>query len=347
MSWLSEFHFNALKQPWLLLLLIPVFLLLVAEIFSRPAGVISVSTGDTLARIAGHRKNLRRHLPAVLRALGLALLIVALARPVNSIRSRIEHADVIDIMLVVDVSGSMTAEDFVVEGHLADRLYVTKMAVLDFIKNREDRSSANVATDRVGLLLYAKHAWIQCPLTLDYGIFNRELERIVIDKNNEKHSYTAIGSAIGLAVSNLSKSEADSKVIILLTDGINNFGNLDPVTAAQLAHDYDLRIYTIGAGSTRGGGTSALGLINASHANPIDEEAMQRIASITGGRYFRATDTESLHEAYAEIDELERTEIEVGESFTFDDAFVPYAVAGALAMMCSIFGRRRWFEAIP
>ena len=344
----SMFYFTELLQPWFLLLLIPVLLLLLAEIVARPPAVIKVSTGETLIGVRRLGGLAWRHLLAALRFLALGLLLCALARPVSNVHADVESADVIDIMLVVDVSGSMTQEDFIVDRQLRDRLYVTKLAVRDFIESRKKQNSL-LGTDRVGLVLYAKYAWVQCPLTLDYGILTRELARVNIDKNDEKYSRTAIGSAIGLAVSKLIKSEADSKVVILLTDGLNNEGNLDPVTAAQLARDYDIRVYTIGAGATEGTGTgfgSLLGSVGMRN-NPIDEEAMKRIADITGAKYYRATDAESLQEAYREIDELERTEIEVGETFKFDDAFAPYAALGTLLMGASIFTRRRWFEPIP
>lgn len=344
----NVFHFTTLLQPWFLLLLIPVVLLLVAELLARPPAVIQISTGETLIGVRRLRGLALRHLPAALRTIALGLLVFALARPVTNVHADVESANVIDIMLVVDVSGSMTQEDFIVDRRLRDRLYVAKLAVNDFIESRE-RESGMLGTDRVGLVLYAKYAWVQCPLTLDYGILTRELNRVTIDKNDEKYSRTAIGSAIGLAVSKLIKSEADSKVVVLLTDGLNNEGNLDPITAAQLAADYDIRVYTIGAGATEGarsGFGSLLGSIGGRN-NPIDEEAMKRIADITGAKYYRATDAESLQEAYREIDELERTEIEVGETFKFDDAFAPYAALGAVFMGASVFTRRRWFEPIP
>ncbi len=340
MSLLEPLYFNTLKYPQVLLLLIGVAILFVAEITSRPSGVLSISTGETLRQIHGNGKKLLRHLPAILRAVALALLLVALARPLSGMRPRVENAEIRDIMLAVDVSGSMTSEDFVEEGKRRDRLYVTKAAVRDFISNRKARVTDRYGTDRVGLLLYASYAWIQTPLTLDYGLLEHDLDRVYIDQRDEKHNRTAIGSAVGLAVSNLSKSPAESKVIILLTDGINNHGSLDPITAAEIAKRYEMRVYTIGAGSPAR--RSAVG-----RDNPIDEDAMKRIASTTGGKYYRATDLQSLREAYEEINELETTEVDLGEVYEYDEAFVPYAVVGTVAMLLSIFTRRRWYEAIP
>ena len=340
MRLLDPLYFNTLKHPQVLLLLIGVAILFVAEITSRPSGVLSISTGETLRKIRRSGKTVLRHLPAVLRAAALAFLLVALARPLSGMRPRVESAEVRDIMLAVDVSGSMTSEDFVENGKRRDRLYVTKAAVRDFINNRKARVTDRYGTDRVGLLLYASYAWIQTPLTLDYGLLEHDLERVYIDQRDEKHNRTAIGSAIGLAVSNLSKSPAESKVIILLTDGINNHGSLDPITAAEIAKRYGMRVYTIGAGSPAR--RSAVG-----RDNPIDEDSMKRIASTTGGKYYRATDLQSLREAYEEINELETTEVDLGEVYEYDEAFVPYALVGTVAMLLSIFTRRRWFEAIP
>ena len=160
---------------------------------------------------------------------------------------------------------------------------------------------------------------------------------------------TAIGSAIGLAVSNLDKSEAKSKVIILLTDGQNNHGNLDPITAAQVAKEYGIRVYTIGAGSTGQAVTARRSILGtfATQSAPIDEASLRRIAETTGAKYYRASDTASLHEAFEEINQLERTEIELGDVYDYEDGFLPYASLGAAAAVASVLSRRFWFETIP
>lgn len=342
MNLLGPFYFHRLADPWILYLLPLVFALFALEFFARPFSALTMSTGDTLAKIKGNQAWVwLRKLPVVLRALALVLLLIALARPLSGIRLRVEQADVRDILLAVDVSGSMTAEDFVEGTRTRDRLYVTKVAVRDFIETRKLQDADRFGLDRVGLVLYAAYAWLQCPLTLDYDVLQRELNAVRIDNNDAKHTRTAIGSALGLSVRTLYKSEAKSKVIILLTDGINNHGPLDPITAAQLAKDYDIRIYTIGAGSTESG--RFFGGSN----NPIDEESLKRIARLTGGKYYRASDTESLQGAYQEINELETTEVDVADVYEYDEGFVVYAFAGMVFMAASIFGRRRWFDAIP
>jgi Ca-activated chloride channel family protein len=344
------FSFNALMHPWALLLLIVVGIAFTLEITARAPGALNISTGDTLARIRGRRGDILRRLPALLRALGLALLVFALARPITGYQVRKDRANVIDILLCVDISVSMKSQDFVSGGQRRDRLFVTKEAVRDFIESRKHKRSDRYGLDRLGLIFYAKYAWTQCPLTLDYGVLERDLDRAEINIDDPKHQSTAIGSAIGLAVSRLRKSEAKSKVIILLTDGLNNAGEIAPLTAARLAKESNIRIYTIGAGSVEGGLVpvqTLFGPIMQRTTEGIDEEALKKIASATGGKYYRATDTASLEEAYQEINKLETTEVEIGDYYEHKEGFVPYAAAGTWLMLTAMFSRRLWFEVIP
>jgi len=350
MSLLSPFQFNGLGEPWALLLLLPVVLLLAAELVRRPLSSLRVSTGETLARIRRQGRALARHAPALLRALGLTFLVVALARPVQGVQLQKERANVRDIMLLVDVSGSMRIMDFYAGGEPRDRLFVTKHAVRDFVKSRKEKPGDRYGMDRLGLILYGAYAVTQCPLTLDYGVLERELDQAKIDEDEARSAKTAIGSAIGLAVARLRKSESKTKVAILLTDGQNNAGELDPITAAQVAKDYGIRIYTIGVGSPEGGYMPVRGLLGSTMRQvsaPIDEETLRKIAAGTGGAYFRATDTKSLEGAYAEINQLETTDIEIGDFYEHKEGFVPYAAMGAAMLLAAIFSRRAWFEAIP
>jgi Ca-activated chloride channel family protein len=352
MSILTPFRFNALMHPWFLALLLLVPLVFLAEYLAPAPGAITVSTGETMARVSVRRGARFRWLPPLLRAGGLSFLTFALAGPLQGFQPQKSRTNIIDIMLCVDVSGSMRAMDFEYGGRRRDRLYVTKTAVQDFLKSRKGRTQDRFGLDRVGLILYAGYAWTQCPLTLDYGVLEHELELAQIDEEDPRKNGTAIGSAIGLAVSRLRKSEAKSKVIILLTDGMNNRGELDPLTAADLAKEFGIRIYTIGAGS----GSEAYVLqrdplfggerplrVNA----PIDEESLKKIAETTDGKFYRAPDTTSLEAAYAEISQLEATEIELDDYYEHKEAFLPYAVVGTLAMALAVLGRRAWFETIP
>lgn len=347
MTW---FQINTFMHPWLLLLAPLIVLLFVLECFARAPGAISISTGETLRRVASAKRAVLRRLPALMRALALLLLLVALARPLKGLQPRLDRADVVDIMLCVDVSGSMAAQDFESRGARKNRLEVTKDAVRDFIASRKQKPEDRYGLDRLGLVLYAGYAWTQCPLTLDYDLLDRELELASIDERDPRKQGTAIGSAIGLAASRLRKSEADTKVIILLTDGLNNSGELDPVTAANLAKEYSIRIYTIGAGSQGEvlvPRRSLWGNVMMPAQMPIDEESLRKIAEITGGRFYRATDTESLIGAYEEINQLEATEIEIGDYYEYEEGFFPWAVFGGALMCAAVVVRRMWFEPIP
>jgi len=351
MTMFGPFGFETLMDPWALLLLAVPIALFFFEAFAHSAGVMRVSTGEAMAGIHRVTSTMKRRVPPLLRVVALALLIIALARPLQGMTPVKERADVVDIMLCVDVSGSMLALDFVDRnGNRRDRLYITKAAVRDFIDSRKAKPSDRFGLDRLGLVLYAGYAWTQSPLTLDYGVLEHELDLAQVDQTDPSKQGTAIGSALGLAVSRLRKSEAESKVIILLTDGRNNRGELDPVTAAGIARDYDMRVYTVGAG-TEGvvplPQQTPFGTRYAQAMMDIDEETLQQIAEITGGRYYRATDTESLKQAYEEINQLEATEIELGDYYEYEEGFMPYVVAGAVLMMVSALTRRMWFDPIP
>ncbi|MFP4190479.1 MAG: vWA domain-containing protein [Candidatus Hydrogenedentota bacterium] len=348
-EWLGPFYFSSLIHPWFLVLLVGVGALLIAEIAVRAPGVIQVSTGDVLARVAGPHREKLRLIPPILRAIGLGLLVVALARPVKGLQPVPEKVEVMDLMLSLDVSGSMKALDFSVEGQRRDRLEVSKEVLRHFVDSRQHMTSQG-SIDRLGLILFAGTAWTASPLTLDYDIVQREIDRAYIDLEDRRKQGTAIGSAIGLAVSRLRHSEAETRVLVLLTDGRNNTGELDPMTAAHLANEYGIRIYAVGAGS-RGEvlipQRTVLGERLAPVHIPIDDESLTAIAELTGGRYYRATDAESLREAYEEISELERTEIEISEYYHTEEGFPPYAAAGLTMVAASVFTRRLWFEPIP
>lgn len=347
---LGALNLSMLMNPWALLLIPVAIVVSAAELTARAPGAIEVSTGEVLAKTGRGSRDYAKYLPAIFRALGLVLLVIALARPVSGSQLRKERANVIDIMLCVDVSGSMRSLDFIADGERRDRLYVTKQAVRDFLNDRKEKSGDRFGLDRIGLVFYGMYAWTACPLTLDYALLERELDAVAVNVEDPKRQRTAIGSAVGLAVSRLSKSEAKSKVIILLTDGLNNTGELDPITAARLAKDYGIRIYTIGAGSVEGGvvpNMTLFGPMLSRSSEGIDEDTMKKIASATGGKYFRAADTKSLKEAYKEINELETTEIDLNDYYEHKDDFVPYAMAGTALLLASIFSRRYWFETIP
>ena len=342
---LGPFHFTELSHPWLLLLWALAAVLFAFEIVAGAPGVIHMSTAETFTKIHGRKRmELLRRIPPALRAVGLCLLVVAMARPLDGQQLRKDRANIVDIMLAVDVSGSMNQRDLMYGGQQQTRLNVTKTVVRDFIESRKESRSDRYGIDRLGLVLYAGIAWTQCPLTLDYAVLNHELDIARIDETDPRKHGTAIGSALGLSVQRLRNSEAKSKVVILLTDGLNNRGELDPITAAQVAKEYGIRVYTIGCGSPE---SVQIGGIFGQRSEPIDEDTLRTIAETTGGRYYRATSTELLREAYREISALEATEIEVGDFYEYEEAFVPYAALGGLLVLAALLVRRQWFETVP
>ncbi|MCM8569772.1 VWA domain-containing protein [Gramella jeungdoensis] len=260
----------------------------------------------------------------VLRLLVLALIIMAMARPRTvDVSTQTSSTQGIDIVMAIDVSASMLARDL-----QPNRLDALKAVAEEFIKDRPG--------DRIGLVVYAGESFTKTPITSDKAIVLDALEDI--EYNNILENGTAIGSGLATAVNRLKDSEAESKVIILLTDGVNNSGFIDPNTASELAVEFGIKVYTIGVGSNgmalspiavRPNGRFQFGNVQVE----IDEDLLKEIASSTGGKYFRATDNEKLQEIYAEIDSLEKTEIEEFRYYNYDEKYRPLVLlAGGLLL---------------
>lgn len=271
------------------------------------------------ARTETLRTALYRALPW-LRIFVLALVVLALARPQKVSSEREFQTKGVDIIIALDISGSMLAEDFKPENRLA----VAKMEATKFIRGRQN--------DRIGLVVFARKAFTQCPLTLDYDVIVRLLNDIQIGMIADG---TAIGMGLATAVNRLRASDAKSKVIILITDGESNAGNIDPITAAELAKTFQIKVHAIAVG--RGGlvpfpvNDPLFGKRYVQANVEIDEMTMKRIADITGGKFFRARDPQSLAEIYEKINELETTELKVKEYYNYAELF-PYLVFPALTL---------------
>jgi Ca-activated chloride channel family protein len=293
------------EDPWVLVLLVVVLAASVVRrrITERRSGTLRYSAVDAVVEAKAGRARWAHRVPGLLRTLALAAFVVALARPQTGITSETVLTEGIDIVLVLDISGSMLAEDL-----SPNRLEAAKTVATDFVAGRRN--------DRIGLVAFAGQAFTQAPLTLDYSVITTLLGELqsgmIVDG-------TAVGMGLATAVKRLQASEAASKVVILLTDGRSNRGEIGPVTAGQMAQALGVRVYTIGAGAM---GTARIpvddplrGRVYATMQVDVDEETLQEIATLTGGRFFRATNSESLAAIWEEIDQLERTEIEV-ENFT-------------------------------
>ena len=287
--------------------------------------------------LEGTRKSLRLrllHLPFSLRMLVLSLLIVALARPQTSSKSQDVNVEGIDIMIALDISGSMLAEDF-----RPNRLEVAKKTALEFIEMRPN--------DRLGMSVFSGESFTLCPLTTDHVLL-KELTSGVATGMVEDG--TAIGDGLANAINRLRESEAISKVIILLTDGISNAGVIDPLTAAEIASVYGTRVYTIGVGS-KGSVPypfpTPLGVQYRQVEIPVDEELLMQMAEMTGGTYYWADNEQKLQEIYQEIDQLERTRIDVTEFTRKTDEFWPIVIGALALLMLEIILRNTWLRTNP
>lgn len=280
-------------------------------------GSIRYSNLELLKNLPKPSSYSSRHLLLTLRLLALALIIVALARPQSGHTEEEVTTEGIDIVLSLDISGSMLAEDF----KPRNRVEAAKLVAEQFITGRR--------SDRIGMVVFSARSFTQCPLTLDYGVLINFLKKVEVGMIKEDG--TAIGLGLATAVDRLRNSKAKSKVIILLTDGRNNAGEIDPLTAARVAQAFNVRIYTVGVG-TRGEAMYPVqdpffGKRYVRMPVDIDEETLTQIADLTDGQYFRATDRQSLEKIFAEIDKLEKTKIEVKQFTRYRELFVGWLVA--------------------
>jgi Ca-activated chloride channel family protein len=318
-----------LRDPHLLLALVPVLFLgvLMLRWQSRTRPAVRYSALADLARAGWSAAVHARRAMPVGRVLALGLLVFALARPQFVEKEEEIHTEGIDIILTLDVSRSMLAEDFKPK----NRLYVAKNVVAEFLNL--------IHNDRVGLVVFAGQAFTQCPLTLDYDVLRTLLARVDIGMIEDG---TAIGTALANSVNRLKDSAAKSKVVILLTDGENNAGKIDPETAAKIAQALGVRVYTVGVGKEGGAPIPVdhpvYGKIYGRNPDgslaltKVDEKTLKSIASVTGGQYFRATDGEALKKIYEQILGLERTKFQV-KQFEKAHEFYRWAAVPALCLL--------------
>jgi Ca-activated chloride channel homolog len=317
-----------LDDPWWLLGL--GLTLLVTVLGIRRAGSARVRFPQVDAVLATGRTvgPIRRWLPLALRVAALVLVVWTLARPQGGNKMIEVTTEGIDIVLTVDTSGSMEALDFTLDGEPATRLEVSKQVVADFIAAR--------ANDRIGAVVFGIEAHTQCPMTTDYGILQMLVRDLHIGMAGDG---TAIGDAIGISVQRLEELESKSRIVILLTDGRNNQGLLEPAQAAAIARAKGIKIYTIGVGTKGEAPFRVKGLIGhriVYKPVDLDEAALRMIAETTGGAYFRATDTDALQRVYETIDELEKTKIETVEHVDYHEAWAGYLAAALVLLLTEV-----------
>lgn len=316
-------HFNSPYYLWLLTLLVPMIGYYVWRTLQGGAA-IRISSVAGVVRAPRTVRYYLRHLPFVLRAAAFALIVVALARPQDVEQNVRTNTEGIDIMLAIDVSGSMLARDF-----KPDRITAAKEVAGSFIADRYG--------DRIGLVAFAGEAFTQSPLTTDQSTLQTLLARI---RSGLIEDGTAIGNGLATAVNRLRESEAKSKVIILLTDGVNNRGEIAPLTASEIAKAQGIRVYTIGVGTEGMAPYPAIDMFgNITFINQkveIDEKTLTAISDMTGGKYFRATDKAKLKAIYDEINQLEKSKVEVTEHVSYHELYLVWVLA-ALGLLLMEF----------
>lgn len=339
-----------LADAWLLWVLIPLFVAWAALWWIRPwldkkrkqRRAVRYSSIRTLERLRPSRTVVLRRFVEAFRLLTVALLILAMARPQTGRKHTEVRTEGIDIVLVLDTSGSMQALDLDADRPIdrrRNRLEVATTVVEEFVQGRRN--------DQIGLVVFGSEAFTQCPLTLDHGILSTFLEQVEIGMAGDA---TAIGSALGTAVKRLRSSEAESKVVILLTDGRSNAGSLSPQKAAEIAETFGIKVYTIGAG-TRGKAPfvvdSFFGKQVVYESVEIDEESLRQMAERTGGAYYRAEDKEALKAIYDEIDQLEKTEVTTSTYMEYNERFRIFVFPAMLLLLLEVLLLETRFRKLP
>ena len=323
-------------QPYFLYLLLIIPVLIVWHWFkhNKRKPDIQFSSTEVFENTKKSAKQYLYHSLFVLRILVITLLIIAFARPQTTSSRQDITIEGIDIVMALDVSGSMLAQDL-----KPDRLEAAKDVASDFFDGRPN--------DRIGLVIFSGETFTQCPLTTDHRVIKNLFKDI---KSGMIEDGTAIGDGLATAVNRLKDSKAISKVIILLTDGVNNAGSLDPLSAAEIAKIYGVRIYTIGVGSM---GTAPYpvqtpyGLRYQDMEVKIDEDLLKGVADITDGKYFRATSNKKLKAIYEEIDKMEKSKIDVTEFRKKKEEFLPLAFIALGLFVLEIFLRNTIFRTLP
>ncbi len=324
------------KNPeylWLLLLLVPMIFWYVFKLYQKDAS-LQMSSISSFKNLPKTNKQYLFHMLFGLRVLALSLLVLVVARPQTSNTHSSSTTHGIDIVISLDVSGTMLAEDL-----RPNRLEAAKNLGIEFIAERPN--------DNIGLVVFAGESFSQCPLTSDHGSLMNLFKSVDFGMIEDG---TAIGLGLANSVNRLKDSKAKSKVVILLTDGTNNTGDVAPITAAEIAATYGIRVYTIGVG-TEGMAPypfhTPLGVQYQNIPVEIDEETLAQIADITGGGYFRATDNSKLKSVYEEIDLMEKTKLQVREYSKTTEDYMPYLILAMLLLLMEVVLRNTLVRRLP
>ena len=303
------------------LIALPILIVIALLRARKPGPTVRFPSASSLKGLTSKPSLFLRHSPVVLRLLAILLIVVALARPRQALDEQKIHSEGIDIVIALDISTSMLAEDL----QPKNRLTAAKEVAREFIEGR--------VSDRIGLVMFAGEAYTWCPLTLDYNVLSQLMDQVEAGTVTDG---TGIGKAIATGTNRLRSSDAKSKVLIVLTDGVNNVDQPDPLTAAGAAAQLGVKIYTIGIGTrgmARAPVSTPAGIRYQTVQVEIDEELLNKIADMTGGQYFRATTTEGLRDIYQRIDRMEKTDVEVEHIRHYRERFYPFAALALLLLM--------------
>jgi Ca-activated chloride channel family protein len=334
-SYWKDITFTEKDYFWLFCLL-PLMVIWYIVRLKRQEAEFNYSSLLNLGKVKSSPRAALRHSMLLLRLIAFSLLILVLARPQSRSSWKDIKAEGIDIVMSLDVSYSMLAKDF-----KPNRLEAAKEVAKDFIDSRPN--------DRIGLVIFGGEAFTQCPLTTDHQVIKSLFTDV---KAGMLAEGTAIGLGIADAVARVKESKAKSKVVILLSDGVSNVGEIAPLTAGEIAKAFGIRVYTIGVG-TKGKALMPIAIYPNGQMEydyvdvEIDEKTMSSVAEMTGGKYFRATDNESLHKIYREIDKMEKTIISEKSYSNKAEKFFPLAIAAAIALLLEFILRQFVFKSIP
>ena len=329
----ASMHFKNPELLWLLVL-VPVIIVYFWKIKRNRRTQIRISSTEAFKNYRPSLKQRMVNLPFVLRVLAMSLLVVALARPQSSSRASNVKTEGISVVIALDISSSMLAEDF-----KPNRIEAAKKVALDFIDGRPN--------DLIGLVIFSGQSFTQCPLTSDHAVLKNLLKDI---KSGMVKDGTAIGEGLATSVSSIKDAPTKSKVVVLITDGVNNSGSIAPLTAGEIALTFGVRVYSVGVGTRGMAPYPVQTLFGVQYQNmevQIDENLLTDVAEATDGRYYRAVNNKRLEAIFAEIDKLEKSKIEITEFKRYSEEYLPFALLAGILFMLELVLRYAWLRSLP
>ncbi len=329
----ASMHFKNPELLWLLVL-VPVIIVYFWKIKRNRRTQIRISSTEAFKNYRPSLKQRMVNLPFMLRLLAMSLLVVALARPQSSSRASNVKTEGISVVIALDISSSMLAEDF-----KPNRIEAAKKVAIEFIEGRPN--------DLIGLVIFSGQSFTQCPLTSDHAVLKNLLKDI---KSGMVKDGTAIGEGLATSVSSIKDAPTKSKVVVLITDGVNNSGSIAPLTAGEIALTFGVRVYSIGVGTRGMAPYPVQTLFGVQYQNmevQIDEDLLTAVADATDGRYYRAVNNKRLEAIFAEIDKLEKSKIEITEFKRYTEEYLPFALLAGLLFMLELVLRYAWLRSLP